>query len=47
MRAYYTAQRTLLNACGDLNAEEIHKGEDICKHTADSLLCTAETDTTL
>ena len=26
---------------------EIQKGEDICMHTADSLHCTAETNTTL
>ena len=47
MRTYYTAQRTLLKARGDLNAQEIRKGEDICKRTAGSLLWTAETDTTL
>ena len=47
MRTYCTAQRTLLKAHGDLNAEEIRKGEDTCKPTAGSLLRTAETDTTL
>ena len=32
---------------GDLNRKEIQKGGDICKHIADSLRCTAETNTTL
>ena len=33
--------------CGDLNGKEIQKRGDICIHIADSLHCTAETDTTL
>ena len=33
--------------CGDLNGKEILKRGDICKHTADSLCCTAEKNTTL
>ena len=33
--------------CGDLNGKEIHKRGDICIRIADSLCCTAETNTTL
>ena len=33
--------------CGDLNREEIQKRGDICIRIADSLCCTAETNTTL
>ena len=33
--------------CGDLNGKEILKAGDICRCTADSLCCTAETNTTL
>ena len=33
--------------CGDLNGKEIQKRGDICIHTADSLCCTAETNTML
>ena len=33
--------------CGDQNGKEIPKREDICIHIADSLCCTAETNTTL
>ena len=33
--------------CGDLNGKEIQKRGDICIHIADSLCCTAETNTTL
>ena len=33
--------------CGDLNGKEIYKAEDICIPVADSLCCTAETNTTL
>ena len=32
---------------GDLNGEEIQKRGDTCIHIADSLCCTAETNTTL
>ena len=42
----YTAQETLLNACGDLIGKEI-QGEDICLHLADSFFCTVETNKTL
>ena len=33
--------------CGDLNGKEIQKRGDICIHMADSLCCTADTNTTL
>ena len=37
--------------CDDLDGwdggGEVHEGGDICIHIADSLRCTAETDTTL
>ena len=33
--------------CGDLNGKEIQKGGNICICIADSLGCTAETNTTL
>ena len=33
--------------CGDLNEKEIQKTGDICKYIADSLCCTAETNTAL
>ena len=33
--------------CGDLNGKEIQNRGDICTCTADSLCCTAETNTTL
>ena len=33
--------------CGDLNGKEIQKRGDICIRIADSLCCTAETNTTL
>ena len=36
-----------LAPCSDLKEEEIQKRGDICKHIADSLCCTAETNTTL
>ena len=52
MRTYGIAQGTLPIAqnsvfCSDLNGKEIQKIGDICICTADSLCCTAETDTTL
>ena len=50
MRTYCIAQETQLNSaqlCGDLNGKEIQKREDICIRIADSLCCTAETNTTL
>ena len=33
--------------CGDQNGKEIQKRGDICRHVADSLCCTAETNITL
>ena len=33
--------------CGDLNGKEIQKRGDICIRIADSLCCTAETNTIL
>ena len=33
--------------CGDVNGKEIQKKRGICKHIADSLCCTAETNATL
>ena len=47
MRADWIAQGTLLNACGDLNGKEIQKRGDTHIQRADSLCCTAETNTTL
>ena len=46
MRTYCIAQGTLRNAHGDLNGKEIQKRGDICIGIADSLCCTAETNTT-
>ena len=47
MRTYCTAQGALLNPLWWPKWEEIPKRGDICIHTADSLCCTAETNTTL
>ena len=48
MRTDCIAQGTLYSVlCGDLNEKEIQKGGDICIYIADSLHCTAETNTTL
>ena len=44
MRTYCIAQGTL---CGDLNGKKVQKRGDKCIHMADSLGCTAETNTTL
>ena len=33
--------------CGDLKGKETQKREDPCVHVADSLCCTAETETAL
>ena len=42
------AQRTRYSVlCGDQNGKEIQGKGDICIHVADSLCCTAETNTTL
>ena len=42
------AQGTLLTVlCGDLNGNEIQKRGGMCINVADSLCCTAETNTTL
>ena len=41
---YQRAQGML---CGDLKGMEIQKREDPCMHVADSLCCTAETNTLL
>ena len=44
----YIAQGTqYLRFCGDLNGKEIQVRGDIRIHIADSLCCTAETNTTL
>ena len=47
MRTYCIAQGTLLMLCGDLNEKEIQERGDICVRRADSLCCTAGTNTTL
>ena len=47
MRTDYIAQRTLSVLCGNLNGKEIQGRGGICIHVADSLCCTAETNTTL
>ena len=47
MRTYCIAQGTLLMLCGDLNGKEIQKRGDIGIYIADSLCCTAETNTPL
>ena len=37
-----------LGACdGGSRGREVQEGGDVCTHTADSLRCTAETNTTL
>ena len=48
MRTYCTAQGPLLSALWrrTLNGKEIQKSGDVCTHIADSLCCTAETNTT-
>ena len=33
--------------CGDLNGEEVQKGEDICIYTDDSFCCRQETNAAL
>ena len=45
MRTYSIAERTLLCVLWWLYGKEIKKQEDICIHMADSLCCTAKTDT--
>ena len=47
MRTYHIAQGTLLSAPSDLDGKEIPKGGDVCIRTADSLCCTAETNSAL
>ena len=42
---YSTGNYSVL--CDNLNAKEIKKRGDMCMHIADSLYCTAETNTTL
>ena len=47
MRTDCIAPRIPLNVLGDLNGKESQKRRDICICVADSLCCTAETNTTL
>ena len=47
MRTYCVPQGSLLTPCSDQNGEEIQETGDICLRIADSLCCTAETNTTL
>ena len=47
MRINCILEGTLLSAMWDLNGKEIQKRGEICIHTADSLCCMAETNTTL
>ena len=42
-----TYSELYLMLCGDLNGEEVQKGEDICIYTDDSFCCPQETNAAL
>ena len=46
MRTTCVAQGSLLNACGDLNAQEVQKAGDMCTSTANPFHSIAKTNAT-